>query len=341
MINKHISSLEERVQKIHKESVVIDALGGLGFLYSDILAGGINATHVTLCARNYEGLGYVLDQITRYYSLIEMAAPDRVMLVEEAQDILKAKREGKLGIIFGFQEGSILGENKTLLPILHKLGVRIIQLTYNEANLLGCGSLEPNDTGLTSLGIQVINAMNRLGIVVDLSHLGYRTNRDAIEVSEDPVVFTHANPLALKNVPRNKPDELIRMVAEKGGVMGLTPYAPFCKSTPGKRPTLEDFLDQIDYVIQLVGIDHVGIGTDKFEGRMAEEQYIKHPPRDPKKIETPWGEQSYVEGFSHISQFSRITAGLLKRGYSDEDCAKIIGGNFHSVFQKVWKKPGF
>jgi len=330
--------MEERIQKIHEESVVIDALGGFGFSYSDILAGGINATNVTLAVFACQGMDYSMNQIIRYYGLMEMA-PDRVILVQEAQDILKAKQEGKLGIIFGFQNASPLGENVTLLSIFHKLGVRIIQLTYSEANALGCGCLEPTDTGLTSFGVQVVQGMNRLGLLVDLSHTGYRTSRDAIEVSEDPVTFTHANPLALKDSPRNRPDDLIRMVAERGGVMGLVPYTSFCKSAPGKRATLEDFIDQIDYVIQLVGVDHVGIGTDKFEGRTKEEHLLEFLNRYAKMM-IPF-EHRHVEGFSHIRHFPRITEGLLSRGYSDEDCGKIIGGNFYSLFQRVWKNPGF
>jgi membrane dipeptidase len=147
------------------------------------------------------------------------------------------------------------------------------------------------------------------------------------------------NPSALKDISRNLPDKLIRMVAKKGGVMGLMPYSVFCKSAPGKRPTMEDFLDQIDHVVQLVGVDHVGIGTDKFEGRTRLEHYSGIQNRYPE-IPSVF-EHRHVEGFSHISHFPRFTEGLLSRGYSDEDCGKIIGGNFYSLFQRVWKNPGF
>jgi membrane dipeptidase len=334
--------MKDRSQKIHEESVVIEGLGGFGFPYSEILAGGINAINVTLNTRSRNGTEAAMNDIKRYYALMEMV-PDRVMLVEEAQDILTAKREGKVGIIFGFQEPTPLEESKTVvstpLYIFHKLGLRIMQLTYNDANLLGCGCTEPTDTGLTSFGIQVVQVMNRLGIVVDLSHVGYQTSRDAIEVSEDPVIFSHSNPLALKDVPRNVPDDVIRMAAEKGGVMGVTPYAAFCKSASGKRPTMEDFLDQIDYVVQLVGVDHVGIGTDKFEGRTKLEHYASAQTRYPKLM-VPF-EHRHVEEFSSIRDWPRFSEGLLSRGYSDGDCSKMIGGNFYSLFEKVWRNPGF
>lgn len=228
----------------------------------------------------------------------------------------------------------------TLLPILYKLGVRVIQLTYNEANAIGSGCLEPRDNGLTSFGSQLIQAMNRLGILIDLSHVGWQTSKDSVNVSEYPVAITHGNPFSMKGLSRNKPDDLIRMVGEKGGVIGATPFAAFCKSAPGKRPTLEDFLDQLDYLVQLVGVDHVGIGTDKFEGKTKEEYISEVQTRYPKLIQTPF-EHRHVEGFSHITQFPRITEGLIARGYSDEDCGKILGGNFLSLFGKVWKKPAF
>jgi membrane dipeptidase len=335
-------SVKGRTKKIHEQSVVIDALGGFGLPnaeknISDIMSGGINAATVTL--GSHYGMDFAIDKFKRYYAIIEMTR-DRLMMVEESQDILKAKQKGKLGIIFGFQNASLLEENVTLLSVFYRLGLRIIQLTYNEANALGCGCLEPTDTGLTSFGTQVVWAMNRLGILVDLSHTGYRTSRDAIEVSEDPVAFTHASPGGLKDIPRNRPDELIRLLAEKGGVMGVSPYAFFCKSAPGKRPTLEDFLDQIDYVVQLVGVDHVGIGTDMFTGRTKEEHFLESSNRFPKEWRDPF-DKRHVQGFSSISDFPRITEGLLSRGYSDEDCGKIIGDNFHSLFQRVWKNPGF
>lgn len=336
MNSKPKATVEERARKIHENFVVIDGCGASAIAYMDILAGGINATNVTLAARNYDGMDYVFDKINSYFALIRMN-PDRVMLVEEAQDIVKAKQGGKVGVIFGFQNASSLGENVTLLPIFHKLGVRIIQLTYNEANALGCGCLEPTDTGLTAFGIMVVQNMNRLGIVVDLSHTGHRTSRDAIELSDDPVTFTHANPSALKDVPRNKPDELIRLVAKKGGVIGITPFADFCKSAEGKMPTLEDFLDQIDYVVQLVGVDYVGVGSD-LSGKSREEFYVRNLAQYPKVMLRPFGKRS-VDGFSLISDFPRTTEGLLSRGYSDDDCAKIIGGNFYSLFQRVWKSP--
>jgi membrane dipeptidase len=332
------TAISSRAKSIHKKNPVIDALGGFGFKYADILSGCINATNVTLAMYPYEGPDHVLNEIKRYYSIMEMN-PDKIMLVETAEDILKAKHEGKLGIIFGFQNACPLATNVTLLPVFYKLGVRIIQLTYNEANALGCGCLEPNDTGLTSIGIQFVQAMNRTGILIDLSHTGYNTSRDAIELSVQPVAFTHANPLALKNIPRNRPDDLIRLLAKKGGVIGLTPYASFCKSQLRRGPTMNDYVDQIDYIVQLVGIDHVGIGTDKFEGRTPEEHYMESISRYPKIMRD--FEHRHVEGFSHISHFPRITDNLLSRGYSDNDCAKIIGRNFYELFNKVWSKPAY
>lgn len=334
-----LDEFDARVRYLHEKAIVIDGLGGYGFAYDDILSGGIHTTHVTLNMYAAEGFDYVLNQIRRYYSLLEMQ-PDHLTLIEKPLDILRAKEEKKLGIIFGFQNGAVLGNDVTLLPIFYKLGVRVIQLTYNEANLIGCGCLETRDTGLTSLGRQVIQVMNRLGMLIDLSHVGYETSREAVQMSEYPVAITHGNPTALKNLPRNRPDDLIRSVAQKGGVVGLTPYAAFCKSGQGQRPTLRDFTDQIDYVVNLVGIDHVGIGTDKFEGKTREDFISEVQARYAKLIDTPF-EDRHVEGFSHIQYFPRITEELLRKGYSEDDCMKILGGNFYNLFNKVWKTQAF
>lgn len=330
----------ERYMKFHHESMVIDGLGGSAIPYDKLLAGGLTATNVTLDTQR--GLASVMEDAKLYYALIEMV-PDKVMLVEKVDDINKAKESGRLGIIFGLQDPLPLEENtrvlSTVLYILYKLGIRIMQLSYNDANALGCGCTEPNDTGLTSFGIQVVTVMNRLGIVVDLSHTGNRTSRDAAEVSDAPVIFSHANPLALKNTPRNKPDDLIQFVAKKGGVIGIMPYSSFCKSEYGEWPTLEDFLDQIDYAVQLVGIDHVGIGTDKFEGRTKLEYFSGIQTSYPKLM-IPF-EHRHVAEYSSISEWPRFTEGLLKRGYSEEDCSKIIGGNFFNLFKTVWKEMPF
>ena len=330
----------ERVQKIHGESVVIDALSGSALCYSEILAGGINAVNATI--DSHAGIQSVMFAAHRYYAFMELH-PEKTKFVCEAEDIMAAKKEGKLGIIFGLQDPSPLEENTRTIPAtlytLWKMGIRVIQLSYNDANALGCGCTEPNDTGLTSVGRQVVQIMNKLGIVIDLSHVGNRTARDAAELSGQPVALTHANPLALKNKPRNKPDDLIRLIAERGGLMGVTPYASFCKSAPGERPSMEDFLDQVDYVVQLIGVDHVGIGTDKFEGRTELDFYADFQSRYPKLM-VPF-EHRHVVGFSTISNWPSFTEGLIGRGYSDEDCGKILGGNFFSLFKRIWKKHPF
>lgn len=332
-------SLQDRVQRVHAMGPVIDNLGGYGFCYEEILAGGINATNVSISMYPSQHWDWMMSQLRRYYGLIEMD-PARLMLVEEAADILRAKGQGKLGLIIGLQNAGAIGDDVTLLPILHKLGVRVIQITYNEANLFGYGCMEKNDLGLTNLGVQLVQSCNRLGILVDLSHVGWQTSRDAIEESEDPVAFTHSNPWELKKSPRNRPDDLIKACVAKGGMIGATPFAVFCKSAPGVRPTLADFLDQVEYLVDLVGIDNVGIATDRFEGKTAEEYFLENRGRYPRMMGARFDER-HVEGFATIRDFPRITEGLLARGYSDEDCAKLIGGNFYRLYERVWKKMPF
>ena len=162
------------------------------------------------------------------------------MPVHHTADIRTAKQTGRTGIILGFQNTSAIEEDLDLLTTFHDLGVRVMKLTYMEANLVGQGCLERIDAGITGFGQEVIAEMNRLGILIDLSHVGQRTTLEAIEFSQQPVAFTHTNPASICNHPRNQPDETIKAVAAKGGLVGATVFPPFLPS--GNDSTLDDFV---------------------------------------------------------------------------------------------------
>ena len=188
---------------------------------------------------------------------------------------------------------------------------------------------------MTGFGIEAVEEMNRLGILIDLSHVGYRTTMETIEASKKPVAFTHANPKSICDHPRNKPDEVLKAVAKKGGVIGATIFPAFLPS--GNKSTLKDFVDVIDHLVGMVGIDHVGVGTDFTEGQPREwfdwiltgkskkgpALALNHPVVNP-------------EGIQHSGDFSNITAALLARGYADTDVKKIIGLNFMRIFGEIW-----
>jgi membrane dipeptidase len=242
---------------------------------------------------------------------------------------------GKVGIIFGFQNTTPIEDDLYMLSIFKELGVRIIQLTYMERNYVGDGCLEQSDCGLSRFGQEVIEEMNRLGILVDLSHVGYRTTMEAIEASEKPVAFTHANPCSLWDHPRNKTDEQIKALVQKGGVIGANIFPPFLAA--GSQATLEDVVGVIDYLVDLVGIDHVAIGTDFAEGRSREWFNWILAGRSKKG---PGMELAYPiiypASIQSAADFPNLTRALLARGYSEPHVKKVMGENWLRLFEEVW-----
>ena len=336
-----------RTEQVLNDAIVIDGLGGSlvdptplpvdGVPYSQyLLDSGWTALNVTMVSHPT----YTPDLTQLLRAIYENVCwlrenEDRALLIRTVEDIRRAKSTRRLGLIFGLQSPSAIDRDRTLVTILHQLGVRIMQLTYMERNLLGDGCLEPNQQGLTHFGFQVIREMNNVGILVDLSHVGERTSLDAIEASTQPVVFSHSSVRHLCPNPRNLSDEQIKAVGAKGGVIGLLPYAPFCEIKPGERPDLNVYLDHIDYVINLIGINHAGIGTDMFDAktpRMWQTWRLY-----PEAIGSYTFDTRRVLGFSKKHELRNVVAGLLDRGYSDSDVQKILGGNFLRVFEQVWR----
>jgi membrane dipeptidase len=275
---------------------------------------------------------------------------------------MEAKKNGKAGVIFTlqgtaplylsvFQQESCLGP----LEFFLNLGVKTIQLTYSRRARTGDGCYELTDYGLSRSGVEVIEGMNKLGILLDLTHCGPRTTLEAIEVSKDPVAFTHGGAKGINDFARLTGDEEIHALAENGGVMGITAESNFIKYEGGlkeNRATLEDYLDHIDYVSNLVGIDYVGIGSDIPEvGRRPEridilrENALKSIEKNPESIKYPdiwyrkntYYETMFAEGFKSLAETLNVTKGLIARGYSDQEIIKIQGGNFLKLFEKVWK----
>jgi membrane dipeptidase len=224
------------------------------------------------------------------------------------------------------------------------MGFRIIQLTYNERNFIGDGCLEAGNAGLSKVGVAMVKAMNRAGILVDLSHCGLRTCREAIDASDKPVAFTHANPSAVTPSPRNKPDDLIRAVAETGGVIGMTAYSPLAVWPDGGWPDLTAFANMIDYCVSLVGIDHVGVGTDHVEDVYERDYFEQHwgnKSTQYKQVTNvgPWYgfDTKNVKDFGSASQFGNVAEALDKKGYKAADIDKVLGGNFMRLFAAVWQ----
>ena len=263
--------------------------------------------------------------------------------VTMAEDIRTAKGEGKVGIIMNFQNSTQIGNDLEKLEFFHDLGVRIIQLTYNSRNFVGDGCTERTDCGLSRFGVELVVRMNTLGIVVDLSHCGYRTTMDAIETSKKPVAFTHTNCRSLHDHPRNKTDEQIRALAEKEGYMGITCHPMFLGGK--SRSILNNVLDHIDYAVNLIGINYIGIGSD-FAGihhypeaimvKSIREDLPAQGWRDEDGVKTWKGFKAAVERLDQWNmKYVHLIKGLISRGYSDSEVEKIVGGNFLSFFEKV------
>ena len=303
------------------------------------LASGLTAMNVTMgikgVAQGADDFRAYLHSVHGYLSYFELEP--RLLHVRTAADVARAKAEGRLGIIFGCQGlDSKLEGDPSLILIMAKLGQRIMQLAYNERGMIGCGCLEPDDTGLTEFGRICIREIDDAHMVVDLAHAGPRTAREAIEFTSRIPVITHANVRALREHPRNAPDDVLDALARRGGVIGITAYAPFCEKTAGRRPTLDDMIDHIAYVADRCGIDHVGLGSDFFEGKswVRFERFFRR--RYPAIVGNYTIDTVYLEGFGRADDYPALPAALLRRGFTEADIAKILGGNFLRVFNEVW-----
>ena len=258
-------------------------------------------------------------------------------LVGVAEDLDRAKAKKKIAVIMGLQNADEFREVKDV-KAFYQLGLRCAQLTYNTQNLIGSGSTERVDGGITDYGVEIVKAMNEVGMLVDVSHSGDKTTLDAIELSPRPIAITHSNCRALNDHPRLKTDEAIKKLAAKGGVMGITGVRMFVKSA--EPTTIEDIVDHIDHVAKLVGIEHVGIGSDSdLLG------YDKMPADQLKQLRAAYKasyafrERIDTDGFDHPQKIYDLTAALLKRGYSDANVQAVLGGNFRRLLGATWTEP--
>lgn len=305
---------------------------------------GVTCYAVTACGV-YQDLDEALENVMRYH-LAEEHHPN-VRLVRTTQDIRAAKREGGAALLLHAQGGEWLGGRLHRLAAFHALGLRMMLPAYNRANLLCSGCLEPTDGGLTALGRAFVKEANRLGVVLDGSHVGYRSCHEMIDTSEVPVVFSHSNAKALVDSPRNIPDDLILACTKRGGVIGLAPFGPLCfREGSTSWPTLTDFIDHVDHVVQLTGsVETVGIGTDMSLGTYEElvpdpwtrtdllhmgteyAKYVSGDRRSPKRA---------LADFNSYPQVWNLIHALNARGYDDRAVEAFLGGNFLRVFGRVW-----
>lgn len=256
--------------------------------------------------------------------------PDHYVLVSGVDDIIQARRQEKLAVCFDMEGTNALAGQTDMVSLYYDLGVRWMLIAYNFANAAGGGCLDPVDGGLTTYGRAIIHEMNRVGMVVCASHAGCRTAREIIDLSKDPVIFSHSNSLAIWKHPRNISDELIKACAERGGVIGLNGFGPFLGPNDA---SIETFIRHMEYVIDLVGDDSIGISLDYVFNK---DEMIDFIIRTPNSFLSELGITENVAMIEHRS-FSKIAESLVRRGYSTMTLKKIFGGNFLRVAQDVWR----
>jgi membrane dipeptidase len=296
----------------------------------ELQAGGLDAVLATVVsiedARTAVGaVGAWLDLSARGQLPVQVATT--------IEELRAAKASGELGIVLHFQGGSALETDAALVDVYARLGVRVLQLTYNYANPIGDGCLEPRDGGLTAFGRKVVRRLVEAGIAVDVSHCGSRTSLEAIELAgaDAPVVATHANARAVHEHPRNLPDEVAQAIAATGGVVGLCAFPAFVSDA--EEPTLEQLLDHADYLSELIGAAHIGLGFDFADEDEDDYEYFGYDPR--WYPYPPWIYPRDIRGFADAP---KVTSALAGRGYSDEQIRGILGENFLRAFAAAWER---
>ena len=269
------------------------------------------------------------------YNSIVANRPDVFVRIDSAEDLAAVHGSGRTGILIGIQNSAHFRSVEDVVHF-HDLGQRVSQLTYNSRNMIGNGSTERVDGGISDFGAAIVEEMNRVGMAVDVSHSGDRTTLDACELSSAPVLYTHSNARALNpGHPRCKTDEAIRRMAETGGVMGITGVRNFV--APEEPTTIEHYLDHFDHVRDLVGVAHLGIGSDiDLHGYddMPAEQYEQL--KASYKGSYAFREKIDIDEIAHPKRMFDVTDGLIRRGYTDGHIRGILGGNFQRVLGEIW-----
>lgn len=340
----------------YDRSIVIDALGGLNDPYAaesvsrltDRAFAEMMQTGVTVLRDTVFPVGNTADPWADYQKAIGnfrdsfAANPDRLLQIRSASDILKAKREGKFGVIVGTQDSCMIGGDLDRLAQLRKDGVMTVQLTYNNGNLAGDGSLEPRDAGLTKLGRRTIERIEAEKLLLDVSHGGARTMAEAAAAAKRPLVISHTGARALTDHPRNTADTTIRAVADKGGVVGVY-FMPFLSA--GMKPSGAELIAHIEHVANVAGEDHVGIGTDNgVMPLVLDEKAMKSMDdwtreRIKQGIAAPGeapGVYTLVADYNSIDRYRRLTLDLERRGWSQTRLEKLMGGNFLRAYREAW-----
>lgn len=345
-----------------RDTVAIDAAGGTNLFWFDqddpanakaiadelraIRASGLTAVVLTLSPSGRFWMDDAAFERTKAafdtWERIVARHPDHLTLVRSADDLERARRERRLGLIHTFQGAEPLGEDIERIPLFRERGLRVLQLTHNRRNLVGDGCMEPGNAGLSNFGRDVVARLNAERIVVDLAHGAPRTMSEGVAASRAPVLISHTGCRALADLPRNTDDATLRAMADKGGVAGII-FWPYLRIDT--QPMAEDVVRHIEHAVRVCGEDHVGIGTDTGVAPIARTPAFEKDNREwvAGAVEDgvfargrPADLYTFIPDLNTADRFDRLASMLSKRGHSDARIARILGGNFARVMREVW-----
>jgi len=303
-------------------------------MFRDMNRTGLAAVHVTIVY--HEDFREMVEQVIAWNRRFERHA-DLIVQAFTADDVRRAYAEGKTAILFGYQNPSPIEDDIGLVEVCHRLGARFMQLSYNNQSLLATGCYEDDDPGITRMGRQVIREMNRVGLVVDMSHSAERSTLEAIEISERPIAITHANPAFWHPALRNKSDDVLKALAESGGMLGFSMYPHHLAGGPGC--TLQDFCTMVARTADLMGVEQIGFGSDLCLDQP--DSVVEWMRNGTWTREMDYGEGSasnagfppQPDWFRDSTGFANILPGLREVGFSEEEVALIAGGNWLRFYE--------
>ncbi|MEK9614092.1 MAG: membrane dipeptidase [Flavobacteriaceae bacterium] len=333
---------KRKIDSLYKNAIVIDGLvisrGWDKDSFKALEISGYTGFGTSLASAN---LSAALTSLSSWNQIIK-DHPDKLILAKTAADFIRAKKEDKVAVLFGFQNATMIEKSIENIDQLYKAGTRWIQLTYNQRNLLGDGCTERTNAGLSDFGIEAVNRMNELGIIVDASHCGQQTTEDAIHFSQSGISINHSMCEALhKKHPRAKTDQQIKAMADKGGVIGMICLGYMIGPNLGSDTTFNTYLDHIDHAVQVAGIDHVGLAADfaieglKNNGATKENWYLPRLTRFKPSYKVQW--PPWIPELDQAERYLNVAKGLDKRGYRTEEIEKILGLNWIRLYKSILK----
>lgn len=332
----------DAAEELHASSLVWNACDTTSIKFGDevwvskLAASGVSACFHTVGV--WEPGLQAFEEMAHWRNLY--ASSKHLRLGLTAADALEAKKNGQTAVYMAWQDITPLEGRLPLLDAFYQLGLRIVQPTYQNRNLAGDGCGERVQSGLSKFGVELVKRCNQLGIILDISHVGDATSIDILEHSTSPVMATHVGVRGLNDTVRNKPDDAIKAIAKTGGVVGIAGKSGFLLKDGLKTgSTLDDYIDHVAYIADLVGIDHVGIGTDVSDDRRYTREFVadfhaKYP--EVKIIDESLNVAAmHPDGLKSPADLGNITKALARRGFSTEDIKKVIGGNVQRVVETV------